>query len=460
MPKDDKITPQDSAKASATVAEAGLPDASRTASEDAVVAPETLEIAPLADGPAQMGDDTVTATELPDQAESVAEDTTRQATVDTETVSDGVDAQAEKPNAPETAVPDAPDTPPDAAVSEPVADANPDTQTAAAVAPTPHAKRGGFFPMLLGGVLAGGIGYGAHVYQTGQQPAVGGDLEGLRAELSELRATMAQGSDLSALEAQIAALEPEVVPELTAMEAAMDDLRAQIAALPAPADTSDLQAQVEALGAEADPVQDSLAALEAAYAPLPDQIAALQADMEDLRRLATEEVAQAEAAVDSAMASAGLDRIRAALVTGAPFDDALTQLMQAGLDVPASLQDAAGGVRTVEALQESYDPAARAALAASLQSAPADSATEKLGNFFRAQIGARSLAPREGDDPDAITARAGVAVADGDLAAARDELASLPEAGRAAISDWLGAVETRLNAAAALDALQAENTTE
>ena len=469
-PKDDTNAPQDSADASATMAEAGLPDASKTAPEDAVVAPETPEIAPLADGPAQMGDDTVTAPETSDQPESAAEDTTPQATVEIEAAPDSLDVQAEKPDAPEAAestlseTGDAPATTPDATTPEPVTDSKPDTQPTAPVAPTPHANRGGFFPMLLGGLVAGGIGYGAHVYQTAQQPAVGGDLDALRAELVDLRATMAQGSDLSALESQIAALEPSVVPELTALEAAMEDLRAQIAALPAPTDTSDLQAQIEALNAEAPvdlgPVQDSLAALEAAYAPLPDQIAALQADMDDLRKLATEDVAQAEAAVDSAMASAGLDRIRAALVTGAPFEDAIAQLMQAGVDVPAALQDAAGGVQTVEALQGSYDPAARAALAASLQSAPADSATEKLGNFFRAQIGARSLAPREGDDPDAITARAGVAVADGDLAAARDELASLPEAGRAAISDWLGAVETRLNAAAALDALQAENTTE
>lgn len=468
--KDDKTTPPDNVEALATSAEDDVTDTPKAASEDTGLAPETPEIAPLADGPAQMGDDTLTASETPEQPGSAAEGTTPEVTVETEAAPDDVNAQAEKPSAPETGKPsapetgDAPETTPDVTATKTVADAKPDTQPTAPVAPTPQANRGGFFPMLLGGLLAGGIGYGVHLYQTDQQPALGDDLDALRAELSELRATMAQGSDLSELESQIASLEPSVVPELTALEAAMDDLRAQITALPAPTDTSDLQAQIEALSAEAPvdlgPVQDSLAALESAYAPMPDQIAALQADMDDLRRLATEEVAEAEAAVDSAVASAGLDRIRAAFVTGEPFDDAIAQLRQAGIDVPTALQDAAGGVQTVEALQESYDPAARAALAASLQNAPADSATEKLGNFFRAQIGARSLAPREGDDPDAITARAGVAVAEGELAAARDELASLPEAGRAAMSDWLGAVETRLNAAPALDALQAEITAE
>ena len=138
----------------------------------------------------------------------------------------------------------------------------------------------------------------------------------LSAELSELRAAMAQEADLTALEAQIAALEPAQMPDASAIEASIEELRAQIAAIPAPVDISGLQAQIDDLTAQdpvdLGPIRDSLAALEAAYAPVPEQIAALQADMEDLRALATQEVVEAEAAVDAALASAGLDRIRAA----------------------------------------------------------------------------------------------------------------------------------------------------
>jgi hypothetical protein len=344
------------------------------------------------------------------------------------------------------------------------------TEVAApAPAPAPE-RRGGFFPVVLGGAVAAGLGYGAHYLQSSQQPAprTGAEIAALQAELADLRATVAelpapgasapQSPDLSDLTARIAALESSDAsdaPDLSEIEGAVDGLRVDIAALP------DIQAQLDDLSGltqvDLGPVEDEIAALASRIAPVPDQIAALQAEMADLRTLATEEVAQAEAAVDAALAQAGLDRIAAALVTGAPFDAATIQLTEAGIDVPDALATpASDGVPTVESLQDGYGEAARAAIAASLQTAPAESATEKLGNFFRAQVGARSLAPREGDDPDAITSRAAVAVAEGDLSAALDELSALPEAGLGAMDDWVSAVQTRLNAVAALDALQTD----
>jgi hypothetical protein len=326
-------------------------------------------------------------------------------------------------------------------------------------APAAPQKSGGFVPMLLGGAIAAGLGYGAHFLQTDERsnPA----LDALQTEIADLRTSVSQGPDLSELEAQIAALEPASAPDLSAVNASLDDLRAQIAALP---ELGGLQAQLDELraaaGVDLGPIEQQLAALESAYAPLPDQIAALEADMAELRALATEEIAQAEAAVNVALGQAGLDRIAAALVTGDSFAEAVAQLGDAGITVPEPIAvSAAEGVRTLEELQESYGEAARAAIGASLQTAPADSATEKLGNFFRAQIGARSLAPREGDGPDAVTSRAGAAVEAGDLQSALTELAALPEDGRAAMSDWLSAAQTRLDVAAELDALQADMTT-
>lgn len=461
---------------------------------------------PLADGPAQMGEDTASAPDaaadesdqsvqsVPDADDAGADRTTEQpepaAETDAspeaaaETVPDEVTAEADSPAASEAALDES--TPADAVSSDKAAaETAPDVTSDAALSasepqtppiapPTPAPepqKRGGFLPLLLGGVVAGGIGYGAHYYQTNMQAtvpeeasaltAMEAEIGALRTELADLREAVAQGPDLSDLQAQIAALEPA---DLGGVQTAIDELRSRVAAIPE-VDAAALQAQIEALRAEPDvdlgPVEDSLAELEAAYAPVPEQMAALQADMDALRALATEEVAQAEAAVDTALATAGLDRIRAALITGAPFDDAVAQLAEAGADVPEALSDAASdGVQTVEELQDNYGDAARAAIGTSLQAAPAESATEKLGNFFRAQVGARSLAPREGDDPDAVTSRAGAAVAEGNLAAALDELSALPDAGRAAMDDWLNAVNTRLNAAAALDALQAEISTE
>lgn len=348
---------------------------------------------------------------------------------------------------------------------------------ATAVPPTPPAqvveRRGGVFPLVLGGALAAGVGYGAHYVQTSRQPTQqsGPEIAALQAELADLRATVAElpapgalaplSQELSELNARIAALETAGQPDLSEVENAIEKLRSDMAGLP---DFAELQSDLDELRAipqvDLGPVEEGVATLEARLAPLPDQIATLQTEMADLRALATEEVKQAEAAVDTALAQAGLDRVSAALVTGAPFDAATAQLADAGIAVPDALEvTAPDGVRTVESLQEGYGEAARAAISASLQNAPADSATEKLGNFFRAQVGARSLSPREGDDPDAITSRAGVAVAEGDLAAALDELSALPDAGLAAMDDWLSAAQTRLDAAAAFDALQSDITT-
>ena len=302
--------------------------------------------------------------------------------------------------------------------------------------------------MLLGGLVAGGIGYGAHLYQTSQQAAPTDALDALSAELSELRAAMAQEADLTALEAQIAALEPAQMPDASAIEASIEELRAQIAAIPAPVDISGLQAQIDDLTAQdpvdLGPIRDSLAALEAAYAPVPEQIAALQADMEDLRALATQEVVEAEAAVDAALASAGLDRIRAAFVTGAGICrrggavGAGRFLSRCQMRFRTPPQGSGGCQRSKTCIEGFGCPRGDALVLP--PSAPAcnrprpNLPRKSWAISFAAQIGARSLAPREGDDPDAIVARAGgCGVRKGDLAQARDELASLPEAGRAAM---------------------------
>lgn len=426
------------------------------ATDTASKATEAIE-APSTEGPSEAPD-----AEQPPKADDVAD----VATVAAETTGPELDAPTESGGEPSESIPDTPtnaeatDVPDASAISSPDAPDDSSAQTdvetpkvdkpSPSPAPAPQ-KSGGFLPMLLGGAVAAGLGYGAHYLQNGQPPAPDDELVALQTEIAELRAAVAQGPDLSTLEAQIAALENDAAPDLSAVDAALDDLRGQIAALPEP---------VAAPEVDLGPLEQGLAALQSAYAPLPDQIAGLQAEMADLRALATAEIAQAEAAVDSALAQSGLDRIAAALVTGEPFAEATAQLRDAGVALPDPVATtAAQGVQTLEALQDSYGDAARAAISASLQTAPADSATEKLGNFFRAQIGTRSLAPREGDDPDAVTSRAGAAVEVGDLAAALGELSALPEEGRAAMADWLNAAQTRLDVAVALDALQADLTT-
>ncbi len=313
---------------------------------------------------------------------------------------------------------------------EPKSDTPPPPQAA------PPASKPSVVPMLLGGAFAAALGYGAHML-TQAPPAPVPDIAGLEAELASLRADV-QGLDVpapfdpSALEGQIA----DLGTTITALETAMPQID--------PSAFAALSTQFQSVVAGSSELATEVGRLRS-------EMAALQADMDDLRDLAQTRVADAEAAVDAAMASAGLDMLRAALDTGAPFDAAVSQIAQAGVAVPAPLDAVAdAGIVTPEALIESYDASARAALRASLTDLPATSTTERLGNFLRAQVGARSTAPREGDDPDAVLSRAGAAVEAGDFDTALQELTGLPEAGRAAMADWIDAATARAAALAAL----------
>ena len=84
-----------------------------------------------------------------------------------------------------------------------------------------------------------------------------------------------------------------------------------------------------------------------------------------------------------------------------------------------------------------------------------DGVGERFGAFLRAQIGARSLEAREGTDPDAILSRAEASLGSGDVKTTLSEIASLPEAGQAAMAEWVTQAEARLSALDALDALLA-----
>ena len=65
----------------------------------------------------------------------------------------------------------------------------------------------------------------------------------------------------------------------------------------------------------------------------------------------------------------------------------------------------------------------------------------------------RSLDPQEGDSPDAILSRAEAALRDGRLTDALAEIGSLPEQGRAELSDWVARAEMRQTAVAAAEQL-------
>jgi len=107
-------------------------------------------------------------------------------------------------------------------------------------------------------------------------------------------------------------------------------------------------------------------------------------------------------------------------------------------------------------LQGSFPDAARAALVASTREGLETGSVDRLTAFLRTQLGARTLAPKAGDDPDAVLSRAEAALGRGDLDETAAELAGLPDAGKAEFTGWLVKLNARRGALAALADLGAQ----
>lgn len=385
------------------------------------------------------------------------------------------------------AIADAPTAAP--ATPADVEDATVIEETIAAPPPPPQAappQRAGIVPLVLGGLVAAGIGYGAAYMgwlptaQTSSAPD-----SALATALAE------QGAALSAMQEQIAALSASVTqaPPPAAAPAGVDlDLSPvidQIAALSGQINASTdgiatLAARVGAL--ENRPVftgnadEDLLAAQQAADARAAelaaerDAIAIEAAALQEAAEAAATQAAEAEAAAAQAIAAAqaeaqtalaraaaeaALGQVQAALASGSGFAAPLATIA-ATVTIPEALQALAEtGVPTQDALARSFAPLARTALPVALQETAGDSMGDRLGAFVMGQIGGRAVAPREGDDPDAVLSRVGAAVSGGDLESALAEIAALPEGAQAVLAPWVADVEARRAAEAGLASLTA-----
>lgn len=286
-------------------------------------------------------------------------------------------------------------------------------------------------------------------------------------EVTELQAMLtAQQDKLAALEGTLAALSsrpastatPSTQP-LTAMDApSADALRAEL---------DQLRAQVAAQERQLEQLEQR-PALDAATAQRIEQLANQAGDAQqqisavaaqaEQRIASAEEQAKAleQAAADAnrrALAAAAVAHLQAAMENGGDRASALQALAEAGIEPPAVLT---GEVPTLSALQSGFDAAARAGLAAARKEAGGEGgAMGAIGNFLRVQTGARSVEPREGDDPDAILSRANAAVTAGDIAGALAEIVTLPASGQEAMAGWTASAGTWVQANAALAALAA-----
>lgn len=399
------------------------------------------------------------------------------------------DAEVEAQDAPVAA--DAPDPGPTTA-----GDGPPPRLTPAP--PPPPARRGGFWPLVLGGVLAAGLGSAATIWAL--------------PNLSTRPAPLAPAVDEATVSAAAASAAQEAVAAqrdsllTAARDAGAEAARAVVADAPAAAASADpevlsqVQDRVAALEALADRVaaleaRPAAAAPDAGGAAAPDAIASLrselaaqaqrlqdlaarpQADPAMLERVqaladaaqaaqqriadaatAAEQrltaVEQGAAAVETRVAEAArraealaaVGTLQSALYGGGDRAAAVEGLAAAGVEAPAAL---AAPTPSLEELQQGFPEAARAAL----RSVPAGTGNA-IANFFRAQTGARSIEPREGTDPDAVLSRAGAAVDRGEIDVALIELEALPAAGREAMGDWLRGAEAWAAASAALGQIE------
>ena len=218
--------------------------------------------------------------------------------------------------------------------------------------------------------------------------------------------------------------------------------------------------------AELEALRKSLEAQIAENRALAEKFARLAAEAEARIAEAERRVAEAEAkAVDvkalteaasrDARRAVALAELRAALESGAPFGAAIATLRETGVEVPeALLRNAASGVPTLAALRQRFPAAARAALEAAIRATTDESLASRVAAFLKSQIGIRSLAPRSGNDPDAILSRAEAALRSGDLAAALAELENLPPEAREAMAPWLDDARRRLEVQRAFAGLQ------
>jgi hypothetical protein len=343
-------------------------------------------------------------------------------------------------------------------------DQMPDQTSAAVVEPPvvpppvtpPPQKRSGGAMALVGGVVAAVIGFGVaqvvpNGWPMGNVAALETQVAAQAEEIAALKAALAGVVPDAALVERVTALESAPAPDMTALDARLSALEDQIAALPPPGDGADsaaltrLQAEVEALKATGGPLPEALAEMNRA---LDERLAAAETETQAI-------IAKVEAAAAAADRRSAIGQIRAALESGAPYASALEGL--AAPDLPEVLATGAEtGLPTLQSLQASFPDAARSALDAAMRADMGETWTERVGTFLLTQTGARSLAPREGNDPDAVLSRAEAALRAGDLTTTVSELNALPDVALDAMQDWLAQANIRL---AAQDAVAALSTT-
>ena len=300
------------------------------------------------------------------------------------------------------------------------------------------AKSGSAMPAILGGLVAGAIGFGAAYFVLPKpNTTLPAKISAQASEITELRDQIAAvpAPDLSGVEAAQAATADAMVAadeRITALETRLNDLSNR-AGDSGSLSTAAYEAELDALRSEMENLRGTAIA-----------------ELESAREQAAEIENNAEAAARAATGRASLARIQSGMETGAPLGEALDDLAAAlQADVPAALTAVRDGTPTLAALQSDFPALARAALATARAEGVSGEAEGGFASFLRNQFDVRSVAPKDGDGTDAILSRAEATLRQGRLTDALAEVGALPEVARAELSDWIALAEARADALAA-----------
>lgn len=321
--------------------------------------------------------------------------------------------------------------------------------------PSPPQRGPGVVAPLLGGALAAIGGFAlAHFDVLGlATPVPPVDLAPLTAQIDEARSAQTAAldklsADLSALSSRIAAIESAPAPDLSSL----DQRLAAIEAMPA-----DGNASTAALTAKITALEQRIASM-----PTGGSDPALQQKLDDaLARLSEAETAattratEAEAAAQASVRAKALDGLAETVASGQPFATQLQALADPAL-TEALGAAAEAGVPTLADLQTTFPDAARQSLRISRDLSAETGWGARFVDFLATQTGARSLAPLEGDTPDAILSRAEFALSEGRVTDALTELDPLDPAAKAPLDAWIAQAKAHLAAAAALQAARGE----
>ena len=300
------------------------------------------------------------------------------------------------------------------------------------------AKSGSAMSAILGGLVAGAIGFGAAYFVLPKPDmTLPAKISAQASEITELRDQIAAvpAPDLSGVEAAQAATADAMVAadeRITALETRLNDLSNR-AGDSGSVSTAAYEAELDALRSEMENLRGTAIA-----------------ELESAREQAAEIENNAEAAARAATGRASLARIQSGMETGAPLGEALDDLAAAlQADVPAALMAVRDGTPTLAALQSDFPALARAALATARAEGVSGEAEGGFASFLRNQFDVRSVAPKDGDGTDAILSRAEATLRHGRLTDALAEVGALPEVARAELSDWIALAEARADALAA-----------